>query len=229
MLGVICKELNGMATLRFTHICQLYGVALVNDEELWMVLEYVDGPNLHDYLITHGPLSWDTQLSFALQATKALNYLHTLSPPLLHKDIKSLSFIADVNTKTIKLTDFGLSKATEFITSQTNVIGSLRWAAPEVVKVGKEKWSEKADIYSLGMVFFEILSCEFPFRFDSNSGSISKKIKKGIRPVIPSHCPDVCLPFPFLLLLSLPPFPSLLSSFPVSPFFPHSLLYFIYI
>jgi serine/threonine protein kinase len=199
-MDMLCTELNGRATFKFKHICQLYGVSIVSDEEVWLVLEYVDGPNLHDFLVSNGPVSWYMQLSFALQAAKAINYLHSQNPPLLHKDIKSLSLIVDVSASTIKLTDFGISKASEFVTSQTNVIGSLRWAAPEVVKPGKQKepkWSEKSDIYSLGMVFFEIIASEFPFRYDSNFGSIAKKIKRGMRPTIPQHCPEVHIFFFF--------------------------------
>jgi len=192
-MGMLCTELNGMANFKHKHICQLYGVSLISEEELWMVLEYVEGPNLHEYLISQKPVPWAAQVSFALQAAKALNYLHSQNPPQLHKDIKSLSFLVDASTLTVKLTEFGISQASEFVTSQTNVIGSLRWAAPEIAKPPKlrePKWSEKSDIYSLGMVFFEILTGEFPFRYDSNFGSIAKKIKEGVRPVIPQHCPN---------------------------------------
>eukprot|EP00026_Physarum_polycephalum_P010141 Phypoly_transcript_10292.p1 GENE.Phypoly_transcript_10292~~Phypoly_transcript_10292.p1 ORF type:complete len:311 (+),score=28.63 Phypoly_transcript_10292:351-1283(+) len=192
-MGMLCNELNAMANYKYKHICQLYGVSIISEEELWMVLEYVDGLNLHEYLISHKPVPWAAQISFALQAAKALNYLHSQNPPQLHKDIKSLSLLVDAGTLTVKLTEFGISQASEFVTSQTNVIGSLRWAAPEVAKPSKlrePKYSEKSDIYSLGMVFFEIITGEFPFRYDSNFGSIAKKIKGGVRPVIPQHCPS---------------------------------------
>ena len=185
-----------MASLNHKHIRQLHGVSIISDGEVWMVLEYVDGPNLHDFLTTNGPASWIMQVSFALQSAQALNYLHSHTPPILHKDVRSLNLLVDTSTATVKLIDFGISKATEVVNAQTSVIGSQRWAAPEVVKVGKQKetkWSEKADIYSLGMLFFEIISCEFPFRYDSDFGSITKKIRHGVRPVIPSHCPSVCL------------------------------------
>jgi serine/threonine protein kinase len=88
-------------------------------------------------------------------------------------------------------------------------IGTLNWAAPEILKEEPE-WSKKADIfffpsqiiylfvldiYSLGMVFYEIISREIPFKSDTNLYVLHKKIKSGILPTIPKDCPPV-LPHP---------------------------------
>jgi serine/threonine protein kinase len=92
------------------------------------------------------------------------------------------------------LTDFGLSKAVELVTSQTLTLGTLRWAAPEVLS--DSKWSDKADIYSLGTVFFEIVSCEIPFQ-NNNLLQITKGLERGTRPKIPESCPKASIHISF--------------------------------
>jgi serine/threonine protein kinase len=178
----ICKELKTMASLRFQNICQVHGGCVINEKEIWLVLEFVGG-NLNYFLSNFdGPLPHDLQLSFFIQAAKVINFLHTSPSPILHRDSKSHNFLVQDKSKLL-LTDFGLSKAVELVTSQTYTLGTLRWAAPEVVS--DSKWSEKADIYSLGMVFFEIVSREIPFQNNLNLMQIAKGIKRGTRPKIP--------------------------------------------
>jgi serine/threonine-protein kinase CLA4 len=161
-----------MAKLRFQHICQVHGGCVLNDKEVWLVLEFVEGGNLTEFLAKFGPLPHELQLSFFIQAAKSVNYLHTAPSPILHRDIKALNFLVLEKSKLL-LTDFGLAKAAEFVTAQTTTIGTLRWAAPEVLSVSE--WSEKADIYSLGMVFFEIVSCNSPFQTDYNLRILTNK------------------------------------------------------
>jgi serine/threonine protein kinase len=78
-----------------------------------------------------------------------------------------------------------LAKAKESITSKTCTTGTLKWTAPEIL-TKSPKWSEKADIYSLGMVFFEIVSCELPFK--NIKMSLTEKIVNGTRPELPKSC-----------------------------------------
>jgi serine/threonine protein kinase len=109
-----------------------------------------------------------------------------LTTPILHRDITSFNFLVQDNSKLL-LTDFGNAK--DCVKSvYTNTTGTLQWSAPEIWDE-IPKWSDKADIYSLGMVFFEIVSCEIPFETDKNIFQIGKKIQQGIRPKIPSSCP----------------------------------------
>jgi serine/threonine protein kinase len=182
----ICRELETMASLRFPHICQVHGGCVINKKEVWLILEYVEGGNLNDFLTEFGPLRHELQLSFFIQSAKSINYLHSSPSPILHRDIKSSNFLVRDKSELL-LTDFGLSKTAEFVTSQTT-IGTFRWAAPEVLNKSP-KWSEKADIYSLGMVFFEIVSCKIPFNEDKNFMRIMEKIVNGTRPIIPDSCP----------------------------------------
>jgi len=183
----ICKELPVMASLDYRHVCPVYGGCQVAGNELWIVMELVDGGNLKEYMIHHGPLNWDQKLSFSIQAAKAVNYLHYAPTPHLHRDIKSHNFLVKEGT-TLMLSGFGMSKSLHNIVTRTNTFGTVRWAAPEILSVDKD-WTEKADIYSLGMVFYEIFAGKIPFHNENNVSVVMKKIKKGERPKIPVECP----------------------------------------
>jgi serine/threonine protein kinase len=181
-----------MATLSCEHICKVYKGCIVGEKEVWLILEFVNGGNLHQFLTGVVPLSLERQLSFAIQATKAVQYIHNKTPPILHRDINSFNFLIKDNT-TLLLTDFRSAKPNDFVTSQTATFGTLRWTAPEVL-VDHPKWSEKADIYSLGMVFFEIVSGgEIPFKQDISITTLIKNIVSGLRPKIPDSCSIVNL------------------------------------
>ena len=207
----IFHELQIMAGLNHSNICHVYGACLVSEKEVWLVLELADG-NLHDFLSTT-TLTYHQQLSFAIQIAQALNYIHSLPTPIIHRDITTTSILVQKKGKTL-LSGFGLAQTFSLVTSQTETFGSPRWAAPEVLDTDKT-WSEKSDIYSLGMVLYEIVSGKLPFdEEDWNMEKIMKKIKGGKRPKIPKQCPKVCsscLYPPFSSLYSLVSFPCQLT------------------
>jgi serine/threonine protein kinase len=98
VLDAICKELTSMQSVRSEHICKTHGWCLFENYEVWLVMEFVDGGDLHNYLAKYGkPLPRDLQLSFFIQATKALHTFHAASTALLHKDIKSLNFLVSTS------------------------------------------------------------------------------------------------------------------------------------
>jgi len=183
----ICKELTVMASLDYRHVCPVYGGCQVGDNELWIVLELVDGGNLKEFMDLRGPLSWEQKLSFSIQAAKAVNYLHYAPTPHLHRDIKSHNFLVK-DGNTLMLSGFGMSKSLESISTRTTTFGTVRWAAPEVLSVDKV-WHEKADVFSLGMVLYEIVSGKIPFHNENNMSVVMRKIKRGERPKIPLDCP----------------------------------------
>lgn len=202
----IFKELTTIMQHHHTeHICKVYGGCIVFSEnggpEAWLVMEYADGGDLHTFLTTYnGPLPEDLRYSFLCQATKALASLHNAPTPILHRDIKSLNFLVQLKDCKLLLSDFGLSKAKELIASVTSTIGTVRWAAPEILETNKPQWSEKADIWSLGMVFYEIVTQNLPYHEEFIT-SVITKVKAGTLPDIPSTCPKVCSFPPFLKLI----------------------------
>lgn len=125
----ICREFKAMHNhICLEHLCKVYGGCWESsEEEVWMVMEYVEGGDLHNFIQKHeGPIPRSLQLSFFLQATRALSSLHSAPSPLLHKDIRPHNFLVKKcnNSWKLLLTDFGLSKAHFFIHSTTFTIGT---------------------------------------------------------------------------------------------------------
>lgn len=145
----------------FISLCTLlllplvHGGCFINERELWLVLEYVKGGNLYEFLAkSQGPLPLDLQISFFYQAAKSINYLHTSSYPILHRDVKSLNFLVKDNTKLV-LTDFGLSKAKEFLTSQTYTIGIY------IFFLKKKSWLSHTNLFGHLLEQYLFISLEY--------------------------------------------------------------------
>lgn len=167
-------------------ICRVYGVCLVNDTIVWIVMDlYVDG-NLRAYLSAlQGPPTPACQIWLCFAATFAINSLHSLDPPVLHRDIKSDNFL--MWGFMLELADFGSAKTNNGGTS----LGTLRWTPPEILS-NKSEWTTASDIYSLGMVFYEIVSGRIPFDDIGDESQVMQLIVAGRRPDIPDNCHSVC-------------------------------------
>lgn len=136
-----------MESLHHENILQFLGCIIVSDVEAWIVTPLVEGGNLFSFLRSNTQLDWNTKLRFALQATTAISYLHNLTTPILHRDIKSSNILVQ-DGSTLLLCDFGLAGVTD---SETHRAGTPAYMAPELW--GKFWHStEKTDVYSLGMV-----------------------------------------------------------------------------
>ncbi|CAF1061366.1 unnamed protein product [Adineta steineri] len=112
-------------------------------------------------------LEWSERWSIALQAAIGVNYLHQLSPAILHGDLKSANFLLERNYEgySVKLCDFGVAQirnATTRLTTANNQRSiTLSWTAPEILNL--EDYTEKSDIYSLGIVYWELATCKIPY------------------------------------------------------------------
>jgi len=181
-LHELCNDINAMVDLHHPFICPVYGLSVTPDgKELWIVRRFVGGGNLSHLLHAHSAPPWRTRLALARCAAAAVDFLHTRDPPIYHRDLKSVSFLVEPPT-TLLLTGLALSRVKE------EFIGSLRWRAPEALR-GEFHGQAKSDIFSLGMVFFEIASGEFPFSEERNEPTVFKMIERGERPFMPKHCP----------------------------------------
>lgn len=191
----IYAEFHTMQNHSHENICKVHGVCIYNKgEQVWLVMEYADCGDLNEFL-THygGPLPRDLQFSLFFQATKAIAFLHNSNSSILHRDIKSLNFLVKMvkGESRLLLADFGASIAKSHLKGCVTDVGTLQWAAPETLAKTKPKWSRKADIYSLGMVFYEILTQQKPFCEETNFRKIQQRIACGDRPQIPANCPPV--------------------------------------
>ena len=185
------KEAKIMAELRSPNIVQFYGYCV--SPHYCIVMEYMPEGSLFHLLRSNKPLGWPTQFNIAIDIAKGLSYLH--HEKILHRDIKSLNVLLGENYKA-KLTDFGLSKVkteTRFHSMATKnkkeSVGTLGWMAPELF-ARKPVFTQKSDIYSLAMTFWELASKKIPFEDAASQDLIPKWVSEGEREEIPKDCPS---------------------------------------
>ncbi|CAF2119595.1 unnamed protein product [Rotaria magnacalcarata] len=186
-------EISAMCKIRFDHVLNIFG-ACIEPNYYAIVVEYMSLGSLFNVLQKKQPrFSWSDRWSIALQMTKGVNYLHSMS--ILHRDIKSLNFLMEngVDGYLIKICDFGLAKIRQETSRQTIdsnqqrvSVGTLQWKAPEVLKFGKP--SKASDVYSLGIVFWELATECVPYE-ELDEATISQGVKAGERLKIPYDVP----------------------------------------
>lgn len=155
------NEINIIASMRHPNILLYMGVTIDNNNNYYMITEYLPQGSLHEYLhppkkTKKIPLTDKQKIKIALQIAIAIQYIH--SRKILHCDLKSANILIDKNFN-IKLSDFGLSY---FMSDPpTGFLGTARWVAPEILKGGK--YDIKADIFSYGMIVMELLTEKIPY------------------------------------------------------------------
>lgn len=155
-------EIQLMCTLQHRNIVSLCGVSWYELQNLCAILEYMEAGDLNEVLEKNRErFTWQHEkISIAMDIAEGLVYLHSLRPVVVHRDLKSKNVLLDCEYHA-KLSDFGVSRETLINETMTLGVGTLLWTAPEIIE-GK-KYSEKADIYSLGVVLSEMDTCEIPF------------------------------------------------------------------
>jgi serine/threonine protein kinase len=186
------KEVENMYFLNHTNIVRIYGYAENPAENtLLIIMEYVDGRSLFSWLMNNTNTmldDWSTKLHIAKQIVMAVNYSHLSG--MLHRDLKSLNVLVS-NQMKVEVSEFGLAKIYNLITNSVDVVtkqlGTIRWRAPETFGENAQ-WTTKSDVYSLGIIFWEIASRDIPFRQLENDEVIPAVIN-GQRPEIDAAWP----------------------------------------
>ncbi|RLN48028.1 hypothetical protein BBJ29_005106 [Phytophthora kernoviae] len=152
------------ATMDHPHIVAFMGVAWDSLSDLCVLLEYMDSGELRTLLNTYEkekyPIGYNRQkTTIALQVAHALTYLHSLVPPVIHRDLKSrnILFNSDMDAK---LSDFGISRE-RLDSTMTAGVGTSLWMAPEVMM--GERYDDKADMFSFGVVMSELDVHSLPY------------------------------------------------------------------
>ena len=157
------NESKAIALLSHPNIVKVYDVNF-GEKLQYIVMEYIDGITLKEYITKQGAITWNDALFFMTQILRAVQHAHDKG--IVHRDIKPQNIILLANGN-IKVTDFGIARfsRSETRTLTEQAIGSVHYIAPEQAK--GEATDEKADIYSLGVVLYEMLSGSVPFDADS--------------------------------------------------------------
>ncbi len=157
------NESKAIAVLNHPNIVRVYDVSF-GDMIQYIVMEYIDGITLKEYIEMQGVLDWKETLHLTTQILKALQHAHENG--IVHRDIKPQNIML-LQDGSIKVTDFGIarfsSNATRTMTEQA--IGSVHYIAPEQAR--GDKTDGKTDIYSVGVMMYEMLTGRLPFDADS--------------------------------------------------------------
>ena len=157
------NESKAVAMLSHKNIVSVYDVAIYPDMK-YIVMEYLDGITLKEYLDKKGALPWKEACIYIGQVLRALEHAH--SKGVIHRDIKPQNIILQKNGE-IKVTDFGIAKLPNdsSLTTTEKAIGTVYYISPEQAS-GKET-SFSSDIYSVGVMLYEMLTGKLPFEADS--------------------------------------------------------------
>ena len=170
------REVHNSSQLSHENIVSMIDVD-EEDECFYLVMEYIEGPTLAEYIHSHGSLSVETAIKFTEQILSGIKHAHDMR--IVHRDIKPQNVLIDKN-KTLKIFDFGIAKAlSETSLTQTNhVLGTVQYLSPEQAK--GESTDEDTDIYSIGIVLYEMLVGEPPFNGETAVSIAIKHIQDSI-------------------------------------------------
>ena len=169
----ISREIHILKALRHPNIAQLYET-ITSERHIYIVMEYVEGKDLFQYIYTHTYLSEVKASTLFRQLISALEYIHTLG--IVHRDIKPENILLDKSKKKIKLVDFGLSNSYKHGDLLKTACGSPCYASPEMI-AGKDYNGLYSDLWSCGVVLYCMLNGKLPFD-DEDMSTLYKKIKK---------------------------------------------------
>ena len=178
------SEAQSAAGLTHANIVNIYDVA--EDRGLYyIVMELVEGITLKEYIEKKGKLAPKEAIAITMQVCAGIAAAHEHN--IIHRDIKPQNIMISKEGK-VKVTDFGIAKATSSNTISTNVMGSVHYTSPEQARGGFS--DSKSDIYSLGITMYEMITGHLPFDGDSTVTIALKHLQEDIVP--PSEfVPDI--------------------------------------
>ena len=189
------KEALSAASLSHPNIVGIYDVG--SDKEIhYIVMEYVEGRTLKEVIAEQGPFDAKMVLELGVQMVSALKHAH--QKKIIHRDIKPQNILMTTDG-VLKVTDFGIAKAVDSSTIVTtgNAVGSVHYFSPEQAK-GKYV-NESSDLYSCGIVLFELATKRLPFEADSHISIALKHINEefpkpsSFNPQIPENLENIIL------------------------------------
>lgn len=189
------NESKAIALLSHPNIVKVYDVSF-GERLQYIVMEYVDGITLKEYIQKQSAITWNDALMFTIQILKALQHAHDRG--IVHRDVKPQNIIL-LSNGSIKVADFGIARfsRSDTKTLTDTAIGSVHYISPEQAK--GEFTDEKADIYSVGVVLYEMLAGKVPFDADNAVSVALMQLQEDakrlteINPDIPLGLEQICV------------------------------------
>ena len=178
------QETPKLKNLTHPHIAQLLEVNS-QGQYYYLVTEYPKGPSL-EQVLKNGALPQETAMKTAEQIAGALAYAH--SKGVIHRDVKPRNIhFSDNNLTNALLTDFGIAQLFDNIelTTENSIVSSPAYISPEIAQ--GQPSDERTDVYSLGIVLYEMLTGKPPFSADSTIATMIQHIKKPVPPLAKTH------------------------------------------
>lgn len=189
------REAQSAASLSHPNVVSIYDVGEEEDTH-YIVMEYVEGSNLNDLIKERAPLQAEEAVRIAVQICDALEHAH--QNQIIHRDIKPHNILIGRNGR-VKVTDFGIARAvtSSTITQTGSVVGSVHYFSPEHAK--GISTGEKSDLYSLGIVLYQMLTGRLPFLGESPISVALKHLQddfeepRQVNPHIPQSVENIIL------------------------------------
>jgi serine/threonine-protein kinase len=188
------QEARTSTTIKHRNLAMLYDFAQLDDGSYYMVWEFIDGTNIQKWIAQNGPIPPRLTVEMAIQALNGLEYLHSMG--LIHRDIspENIMLSQDHHGKLlVKVIDFGIAKqlgegneqSGQGLTQTGMFLGKLKYASPEQAGFLKEgeRLDPRSDLYSFGIVMYEMLAGRAPFQATNPHGYILKHVTEKPAPI----------------------------------------------
>eukprot|EP01105_Mastigella_eilhardi_P000001 TRINITY_DN0_c0_g1_i1.p1 TRINITY_DN0_c0_g1~~TRINITY_DN0_c0_g1_i1.p1 ORF type:complete len:807 (-),score=135.50 TRINITY_DN0_c0_g1_i1:689-3109(-) len=173
------KEIALMSILKHPNLLHCVGASTMSKDTLYIVTPFC--PYTLDTFVKEIEINNFIMFTMAMEIAAGMNYLHSLN--LIHRDLKSSNILVTDDTS-IKIVDFGTVRVVNRALMTGN-LGTVQYMAPELFN--NHKYSEKADVYSYGMVLWEMLTQKVPY-YDREVWAIPVSVVRGDRPIVPRNC-----------------------------------------
>ena len=177
------QEVAIMRKVRHRNVVQFIG-ACTRPPNLCIVFEFLRGGSVFDWMRRHGAPRLPAALKMAAEVARGMDYLHKRR--VVHRDLKAANLLLD-DAGCVKIADFGVARLLDTSGVMTAETGTYRWMAPEVIE--HTPYTEKADIYSYGVLVWELLTARVPYDTMTPLQAAVGVVQKGLRPPIPPGTP----------------------------------------
>lgn len=197
-LRMFGDEIQLMMNLRHPNIVQFIGASWNSYSNICFVTEFLERGDL--FAVLRNPenkMTWAKPiLRMTIDTSRGMAYLHSMKPPIIHRDLKSMNILVS-STWGAKVSDFGLSRE-KSVDETMSVTGTPLWLPPEMIR--GERYTEKADVYSFGIVLAELDTRKIPYHDIKAKGARNKKVSgstlmhmvayENLRPSLSKTCMD---------------------------------------